>query len=130
MIVMTNELPVRPELAEGLAAAQAEWGERGEVMLDAGVDYVAGRPVRVHVRKRERRYVLDDDGAAVAGAGRPRGWLAAAERAVAEEGANINRRGVVFVPAVEGRNLVALAGVVAEASLAVYETLLELDDAG
>src|SRR4051812_42810995 len=101
---MANELPVRPELAEGLAAARAGWAERGEVMLDAGVDYATGRPVRVHLRKRERRYTLDDDGAAVASAGRPHGWLAAAERAAAEEGVNVNRRGVVFVPAVEGRD--------------------------
>jgi hypothetical protein len=31
----------------------------------------------------------------------PPGWLAVAERVVAEEGMNVNRAGVVFVPAVE-----------------------------
>src|SRR3954470_21073185 len=102
---MAHEVPGGPAPGVGLAGARAGWAERGEVMLDAGVDYATGRPVRVHVRKRERRYTLDDDGAAVASAGRPHGWLAAAERAAAEEGVNVNRRGIVFVPAVEGRDL-------------------------
>jgi hypothetical protein len=41
----------------------------------------------------------------------------------------VNRRGVVFVPAVEGRDLAWLASRVAECSRAVYGALLELDDA-
>ncbi|MDX6594590.1 MAG: hypothetical protein QOJ13_3786 [Gaiellales bacterium] len=41
---------------------------------------------------------------------------------------NINRRGVVFVQVVEGRDLAKPAGQVARASLAVYTALLEVDE--
>jgi hypothetical protein len=122
-----TEAGIDETAATALAAARATWGERGEVDLDMGVDYARGRPVRVRVRKRVRRYSLDDRGAAVTGAGTPRGWLAVAERVVAEEGLNVNRRGLVFVQAVEGRDLDALAAKVAETSLAVHMALLELD---
>jgi hypothetical protein len=35
-------------------------------------------------------------------AGKPSGWFPVAERVVVEEGLNVNRAGVVFVPVVEG----------------------------
>ena len=41
---------------------------------------------------------------------------------------NVNRRGVVFVPTVRPDWVDALAARVADASLAVYEALLELED--
>ncbi|HEX2109994.1 MAG TPA: hypothetical protein VHF67_00445 [Gaiellaceae bacterium] len=40
----------------------------------------------------------------------------------------MNRRGVVFVSAVEGRDLAALAARLAETSLAVHAALLDGDD--
>ena len=113
---------------DALATARAGWGDRGEVVLDTGRRYAHDRPVRVLIRKRGRRYDLDDRGEAVRLAGAPAGWLTAAQRAVETECLNINRRGVVFVPAVEGRDLTRLALRVADASVAVYAALLELDD--
>jgi hypothetical protein len=83
------------------------------------------------VRKRGRRYDIDDDGAGVAkarAAGTTRRWLEVAERVVAEDALNVNRRGVVFVPAVEGRDIEALARRVAATSRAVEGELLAAED--
>ena len=112
---------------EQLDAARATWGETGASMLDTGLTYGDGEPVRIRVRKRGHRYDIDDDGAAWSKAGATgRTALEAAERVVAEEGFNVNRRGVVFVPALEGRDIARLAERLAECSLAVYSELLEL----
>jgi hypothetical protein len=62
-------------------------------------------------------------------AGRPPGWFSVAQRTVAEFDLNVNRRGVVFVPAVEGGvDRDWLARRVAEASAAVYAELVEASD--
>jgi hypothetical protein len=98
-----------------------------EVVRDAGFEFVAGRPVRVRVRRRGVRYDIDDMGEAVAAAGRPGGWLAVAERTVAALGWNVNRSGVVFVQAVEGRDIDALVRRTGKASRAVFDALIELD---
>jgi hypothetical protein len=104
------------------------WGETGEIVLETAFSY-GDEPVRVRVRKRGRRYDLTDDGSAVRKAGASgRGWLATAEHVAAEEGMNVNRRGVVFVSAVEGRDVAALAARLAETSLAVHAALLDADD--
>lgn len=100
--------------------------EYGTTTLDSGLVYGGHGPVEVHVRKRGRRYDISDGAGAVSAAGRPAGWLDAAERVVAEADLNVNRRGVVFVRVVEGRDVGALTRRVAEASLAVYEALLEI----
>jgi hypothetical protein len=110
------------------ALERPRWGETGEIVLETALSY-GHEPVRVRVRKRGRRYDLTDDGAAVREAGTPgRGWLETAEHVVAREGMNVNRRGVVFVSAVEGRDLAALAARLAETSLAVHAALLDGDD--
>jgi hypothetical protein len=80
------------------------------------------------VRRRGVRYDIDDMGGAVAVAGRPPGWLEAAERAVEALGWNINRDGIVFMQAVEGRDIDALVRRTGEASAAVLEALLALED--
>ena len=67
-------------------------------------------------------------GGAVEVAGRPPGWREAAERVVAERGWNVNRDGVVFVQAVEGRDIDALVRRTGEASAAVLDALLALQD--
>jgi hypothetical protein len=111
-------------------AAWATWGDRGEVVLDSGLTYGGDRPARVRVEKRERRYEFSDDGAALAAAGTPRGWRAAADRIEAEYVVNILRNGAVMLPAVEGRGLGWLASLprrIAEASVAFYGELLDLD---
>lgn len=97
-------------------------------VLEFGLIYRLAEPVVVRVRRREHRYDLDDDGAAVALAGKRPGWLDVASAVVAREGFNVNRRGVVFVPAVEGRDIGDLARRLAETSRAVYLALLELDE--
>jgi hypothetical protein len=111
-------------MRDALAVACARWGDTGAIRLDSGLVYRDGEPVVIVVRKRGHRYDLSDEGAAVQKAG-VRGWLPVAEAVVAEEGFNVNRRGVVFVPAVEGRDIAALAARLAETSLAVYQELLD-----
>jgi hypothetical protein len=114
------------EMRQALEKAAASWGDTGAIRLPSGLAYSAGQPVVIEIRKRQHRYDLSDEGAAVRKAG-VSGWLPVAEALVAEEGFNVNRRGVVFVPAVEGRDLAALAARLAETSLAVYQELLEAD---
>lgn len=104
-------------------------GERDEVILDSERCYIEGRPVQIRIRKRQHRYDITDDGAAVRLAGKPQGWLPVAERVVEEFSLNVNRRGAVFVGTVYPDWVDALAARVADASLAVYEALLELEDA-
>lgn len=111
-----------------LDSARESWGETGEATLDTGRSFVPGEPVRILVRKRGRRYDLDDRGRATELAGRPSGWLQVARRVVAEEGFNVNCAGVVFVPAVEGRDLALLASRLGETSRVVFAELLELGD--
>jgi hypothetical protein len=111
-----------------LESARKSWRERGEATLDTGQSYFEGEPTRIYIRKRGRRYDLDDRGRATQLAGTPSGWLRVAERVVAEEGFNVNRARVVFVPAVEGRDLALLALRLADTSRTVFTELLELGD--
>jgi hypothetical protein len=105
---------------------------RVESWLDAGSTYGdRGPAVEVLVRRRPGRYLVSDDGRAVGLAGRPAGWREVADAVVAGHGLNLNRRGVVSVPAVPRHGaawLDSLAARVADASLALYEALLELDE--
>jgi hypothetical protein len=122
---------VRPALA---AVAQARDG-RAHVALDSGLRYGGGDPVVVDVRRRPRgrgAWLDFGDGArGVDAANRPPGWGEVARRVVDELDLNLNRRGVVFVSAPESSGdarLDAIALRVGDASLAVYEALLELDE--
>jgi hypothetical protein len=110
---------------DGLRASSDEYGY---AILDAGLPYLPGHPVRIEVRKRGGRYDLTDGAAAVNLAGRPGGWLAAASDTVAELGMNVNRRGVVFVTGFERRDLADLAIRLAECSRLVFVSLLESAD--
>jgi hypothetical protein len=102
--------------------------ERDEEIFDTGLVYTEGEPVVIAVRRRGWRYDLRDDGRAVELAGKRRGWREAAVVAVGAFNLNLTRTGVVSVPAVEGgADREWLAGRVAEASLAVYDALLELE---
>jgi hypothetical protein len=103
--------------------------DRAETTFDTGLSYGSGDPVLIHVRRRGRRYDLTDDGAAVARAGKRAGWLDAAEQVVAADGFNINRRGAVFVPVVEGRDIDDLCARLAASSRKVYLALLDVGDA-
>ena len=99
--------------------------ERGEIVVDSGLAYGDGEPVEILVRKRLYRYLLTDQGRAVAKAGKPPGWREPAEWAA--EPMNLDRKGAVFVPAVAGRDLHDLVVRLADASRAVHEALLVLD---
>jgi hypothetical protein len=103
-------------------------GERDEVVVDSGRRYTEGSPVEVRIRKRQHVYDIDDDGRAVRLTGQPPGWLPVAEDVVEEFSLNVNRRGVVFVGTVYPDWVDRLAARTAEASLAVYEALLEFEE--
>ena len=104
--------------------------DRIDQAIDSGLAYVPGDPVLVHVVQRGHRYLVTDDGAAIARAGRPDGWRDAAQHAVDEDALNLSRSGAVFVPAVEGGCAIdSLVERVAAASLAVFQDVLELDAA-
>jgi hypothetical protein len=118
-----------PEVAsDEVAVLLEEAAERHGLVRWTGMQYAPERPVRVRVRRRGHRYDIDDLGAAVDLSGRPRGWPAAAERVVRARGWNVSREGVVSVHAVEGRDIDALVVRTGEASAAVFEALLELED--
>ena len=96
--------------------------------VDTGLSYRTGDPVLIQVRHRGRHYDLSDDGAAVERSGKRPGWLDAAQHVVAVDGFNVNRRGVVFVPVVEGRDIDELCLRLGESSRRVYLAVLELAD--
>ena len=100
--------------------------ERGEVVVDSGLTYGDGEPVRIQVRKRLQVYDLSDRGRAVEKAGKPERWREAAERAVLPM--NVDRSGHVFVGAFEGRDIWSLLVRLADASRAVHEAVLVLDE--
>jgi hypothetical protein len=105
-------------MAEQLAAP---WADGEERVIEAG-------RFPISIRKRGHWYHLDDAGEAVARArsfGASPDWLSIAERVVAQEGFNVNRRGVVSVSVVEGRDLVRLADRLGACADAVHAALLE-----
>jgi hypothetical protein len=100
---------------------------RADWEVDTGLVYGAGEPVRVHVKRRLHRYLLDDRGAAARIAGRPLGWQEVAhEVVVGRFWLNVDRRGKVFVPAVAPASLEEITTRVGEASVALYAALLDL----
>jgi hypothetical protein len=118
---------------DALEEVRAGLGDPHEWDCDARVvwselQYADGEPVAVQIRKRGRRYDIDDEGAAVAKA-RWYGaeeWQAVAEEVVEAHDLNLNRRGVVFVPAVAGgADLAWLAFKVARCSYALHAELLD-----
>jgi ankyrin repeat protein len=114
--------------ADELSVQLEEAGARAGIVRVTELSYMPGRPIRVSVRRRGHRYDIDDMGTAVAIAGRPPGWREAAERAVQAVGWNINRDGIVLMHAVEGRDIDALVLRTAEASAAVLEAILEIEE--
>jgi hypothetical protein len=112
-----------PELRRAIEDGQPE-----ERWVEPGVTYGDGVPVRIRIRRRERRIRVDDAGETLRRAAKPGGWHAVAEEVVERWWVNVNRAGVVFVPAVVGRDIERLARQVAEACAELYGALLELDD--
>jgi hypothetical protein len=97
-------------------------------MIETGLWYLPGHPVRIHVRRRDGRDDLTDAAAAVGLAGRHGDWLAIAADVVSDLGMNVNRRGVVYVTGFPRRDLADLVMRLAECSRDVYLALLEASD--
>lgn len=108
-----------------LGSALGTLDDADDTTIDTGLTYRVGEPVLIRARRRGHRYDIGDEGEAVELAGKPDGWLSETQRLVAEEGFNVNRRGVVFVPAIEGRDIASLALRLARTSRTVYLSLLE-----
>ena len=97
-------------------------------LVETGFEYVPGDPVVLRVAQHKFPYVRDD-GAAVDRAGRPPGWRDVAERVARELGVNISRGGVVSLPVVRaGPGFAAIVERVADASLGLFQGLLELEE--
>jgi hypothetical protein len=96
--------------------------------IETGRSYVPGEPVRLRVEFRRFPYV-GDGGRAIELAGCPPGWRAAAESIARDRVVNIGRNGVLSLPVVrDGPGFDAVVERIADASVELYEDLLELPD--
>lgn len=103
------------------------WG-RSEMLIDTGLQYRPGDPVRVRVVRREQRISVSDDGVAITKAGRPYAWREAADL-VGELGVNVSRCGVVSLPVVPvGPCEQKTVRRIGEASLCLYQEILEREE--
>jgi hypothetical protein len=117
------------ERAEAEASSLGRQPERSANVIDTGLEYRPGDPVRVRVLRRERRTSVTDDGAAIEKAGRPARWREAVERLDRDLIVNVSHQGVVSLPVVAaGPGVDSIVRRIAEASLGFYQELLELDD--
>src|SRR5579864_7498953 len=97
-------------------------------LVETGLEYAPGDPVVLRVAQHKFPYVRDD-GAAVERTGRPPGWRVVAERLARELDVNISRGGVVSLPVVPaGAGLDAIVERVGDASLTLYQELLDLEN--
>jgi hypothetical protein len=100
---------------------------RSETVIDTGLEYRPGDPVRVRVVRREHRISVTDDGAAIEKAGRPARWREAADRVDEELDVNISQGGVISLPVVRvGPCEQKIVRRIGESSLGLYQELLEL----
>jgi hypothetical protein len=100
---------------------------RGEDSVESSLAYGPGYPVTVRVSHREQAVTVSDEGAAIDRAGAPQGWRLAADRVASELDVNVSRHGVVSLPVVRvGPGEDVIVQRIAEASLALYQELLEL----
>ncbi len=103
---------------------------RSDTLIDSGLQYTPGEGVRVWLMRRDERVSVSDRGAAVERAGRPQGFREACRRVAAELVVNVDRNGVVELPVVKaGPGERVIVQRIAEASLALYEDLLDLQSA-
>ncbi|HWE81177.1 MAG TPA: ankyrin repeat domain-containing protein [Gaiellaceae bacterium] len=125
----------RVALDEIRGRVPAAWarGERRRMLaglidgIETTHEYGPGKPVHLRVDFRRFPYVLDG-GRAVELGGRPDGWRAAAERIARDRIVNVSRSGVVSLPVVRGGpGFDAIVERIADASVELYEGILELD---
>jgi len=118
------------EDAQGAVAAGSPRQAAGaETVIDSGLWYRPGDPVRLRAVRREQRLSVADDGAAINKAGRPPHWRDIADRLERDLIVNVSRRGVVWLPVVAaGPGFETVIGRIAEASVDFYQSLLELHD--
>ena len=106
--------------------------DRRELVLETGVTYDGVVPVRIHVTKRDGRYAFTDGGGAVTAADVDVREFAFDDHVdLGPYSANVSRKGVVSLPGFERSTdewLAKLPELVAEASVLLYEALLELGD--
>lgn len=115
-----------PEMKRSLAPAELA---RTETIVDCGLVYRPGEPVLIRVTRRERRVSANDNAAAIEKAARPPGWRAAADRIERDLDVNVSRQGAVWLPVVAvGPAVDATVRRIGEASLTLYEVLLDLED--
>jgi Ankyrin repeats (many copies) len=101
---------------------------RTDETIATALEYMPGDPVLLRAVRR-RHVIVGDEGAAVERAGRPPGWRAVADRLADELIVNISRSGVVWLPISRGGpGYDAIVQRIADASLALYQELLELED--
>jgi hypothetical protein len=102
--------------------------EPEESVVDTGMEYRPGHPVRVWVRRREGRVAVSDRGAALRRAAAPADWQHARDRVHAELDVNITRAGVVWLPVVAvGPSEPEVVRRIGRASLVFFQELLELE---
>ena len=102
--------------------------EPEESVVNTGMEYRPGDPVRVWVRRREGRVAVSDRGAALERAAAPAGWRRACARVHAELDVNITRAGVVWLPVVAvGPSEPLVVRRIGRASLVFFQELLELE---
>jgi hypothetical protein len=102
---------------------------REESLVDTGLDYVPGDHVVVRVVRREGRTRISDRGGAVGRAGRPAAWRDVADGIEDELMVNVSGQGIVFLPLSHRRGPPEdeIVHRIGEASLALYQSLLDLE---
>jgi hypothetical protein len=96
--------------------------------LTTALEYAPGDPVTLRITRR-RMIGVSDDGGAVARAGTPPGWREVADRIADALVVNVSRSGTVSLPVSRrGPGYDAIVERIAQASLALYEELLESQD--
>jgi hypothetical protein len=98
-------------------------------VLDTDLRYGPGDPVRVIVVHRAQRLFVTDGCGAVERAGRPDGSQSVFDGIARSLDVNVRRNGEVWLPVVAaGPGEEAITKRIADASLALYHELLELQD--
>jgi hypothetical protein len=106
----------------------AELTSSAPTTLTTAFEYTPGDPVTLRITRR-RLVGVSDQGGAVERAGKPPGWRLVADRLANELIVNVSRSGTVGLPVSRrGPGFDAIIERVAQASLVLYEELLELED--